>query len=452
MRLSAGQSDAQVNAWLGWLAAIPMVAVLAQLPASMAVEAGVSRRSLTVAGAMANALCWSVIILIPFLPLGAQGRMATLAVTVAAVAVFGQIAGNARGSWLGDLIPSRIRGGFFGRTTMFGAVIATVFTLFEGGALDMVEYSPSVDISAYGWLFGLGMVFGVASAALFWPQRDVRVTRPADEDGGAAPTPYRRFAAGLTATLANRPLRWMAIFWTLWSMQAMAQPFYVAYLHRDQSMPYLHMALLQMVATVSMLAFAPLWGRIVSRYGCRPVLTLCAAIIAPIPPAWMGMSRPAMVYALVPPLNLLVGFAAAGVSVAGNTLVYKLTPSVGRSVQLALYSVAVVVLASPAPVIGGHLPAWLESLGLAADLRYTFYCSSIFVWLALVAARRIPESGILPARRLLRDLPGELRRHARITAVKLRSRLAGGGRGGVEGRARKPRRASGLTQPTGTAD
>jgi hypothetical protein len=111
------------------------------------------------------------------------------------------------------------------------------------------------------------------------------------------------------------------------------------------------------------------------------------------------------VYAIVIPVNLLGGFAMAGVAVALNTLVYKVTPDAGRAVQFAIYSILVVAAASPMPALGGHLPGWLRSLGVAADLRCTFYASALFALAAAVAGRCIKEPDSRHTAEMLRDLP-----------------------------------------------
>ena len=155
-----------------------------------------------------------------------------------------------------------------------------------------------------------------------------------------------------------------------------------------------------------MLASSPLWGRIVDRYGCRPVLVVCAAALAPIPLVWIWMTTPLRIYLTVIPLNLLCGVIGAGVSVAIQTLLYKVTPSAGRSVQFAIYALFVVLIPAPLPVVGGYLPGWMKALGLPlADLRITFLIPVVFLLAAVLTAKTIRESGSRSTRELLRYLP-----------------------------------------------
>jgi MFS family permease len=110
------------------------------------------------------------------------------------------------------------------------------------------------------------------------------------------------------------------------------------------------------------------------------------------------------VYAVVIPVNIVGGFFWAGISVALNTLVYKVTPSVGRSVQFAVYSTIVTLVAAPMPVLGGYLPDWLNALGIHADLRVTFYASCLSFVAAAIAGRYITEPQSRHTREMVKNL------------------------------------------------
>ena len=388
------------NVQIGLMSTIPMFLVVTQLLASVLVERGISRRKMTIAAALANVSCWVLVILIPYAAAQAAPhmRIAALIAVITLVMVFAQVSGNARASWLGDLIPAGFRGTFFGRLNMYAGIIGTMFALLEGGFLDHVKH---LGIGAFGWLFGFGMMFGLANAFLFIPQPDCPLAKP--EGGGG-------FVRMARATITNVSLRLVMAWALLWSMQAIAGPFYATYMLRDLKMPFLGVGAVNAVATFALLAASPFWGRMVDRYGSKPVLIVCTAALAPVPLIWIWMTSANAVYAAIPPVNLYAGAALAGVSVAVNTLLYKVTPTAGRSVQLAIYSTIVVLAAAPMPTLGGYLPHLFKALGLHTDLRATFYFAIPFVGAAAFIARRISEPEARSTRDLIRDLPHHLRR------------------------------------------
>ncbi len=387
------------NVHIGLLTTVPMLMVGMQLLSSALVERGVSRRRLTIAGFLANVSCWGLIILIPFVAARAapEIKIAALIAIVGLVSLFAQVSGNARGSWLGDLIPASSRATFFGRLNMYAGLIGVLFALVEGTVLDRVK---TMGIGAFSGLFAFGMLFGLATTLLFLPQPDLPLSKRPAACG---------FFSQARETFANRGLMTLMLCMLLWSVQSIAGPFYPTYMLRDLKMPFLGVGAVTAVQTLTMLASSPFWGRVIDRWGCRPVLITCLLGAAPAQLVWIGITRASTVYAVIPLTNLLTGFAAAGLFVAVNTLLYKITPSAGRSVQFAIYSAIITLAVAPLPTLGGYLPRLLQTIGLHYDVRAAFYAPIPFLFAAAWAARRIQEPGARRARELIRNLPRLLR-------------------------------------------
>ena len=386
------------NVQLGLMTTIPMCAVLTQLLASMFIERGASRRRMTIMASMLNVSGWMLIIGLPYLlgRAGADVRIGALIGVITLVTIFAHVAGNARGSWVGDLIPAERRGMFFGRMIMYSALIGAVFAVIEGAFLDHVKM---MGIGAFGWLFAFGMLFGLANAVLFIPQADVKTET--HSSGG-------RLGSMIVETFKNRALLAVMAYGFLWGLQAIAFPFYATYVLRDLKVPFLGLGLVNSMVTITMLASSPFWGRVIDRYGCRPVLTACTIFFAPMNLAWIWVNSAQALYFVIAPINLLVGFAIGGISVSLNTLLFKVTPSAGRSAQFAVYATVAVILAAPMPWVGGHLPTWLHSLGIHADLRCTFYACVLFAAAAAYVSRYIQEPGSRGTSEMVSNLPGHI--------------------------------------------
>ncbi|MCX5658881.1 MAG: MFS transporter [Planctomycetota bacterium] len=412
--LKLGATDVQI----GLMSTIPMLCVLAQLPTSALVETGLSRRRLTFAASCLNVLGWGLVIAIPFVaPQGdaAQGdaaqadhagnpsphdgslRVGLLIGLVAFITLCAHVAGNARSSWIGDLVPATIRSSFFGRLARWSGVVATGFALLEGSFLDHVKH---MGIGAFTTLFAFGMIFGLINAWLFLPQADVPLKHHEREG----------FLAHAAGAFRNRPLWLLVAYGMLLSLQTVAAPFFVTYMLRDLGMSFVGVGLFNAVLALSILVFAPWWGRITQRHGCRPVLVACTWGLAPLPFVWMWIDSPGRVYLLALPVQVLAGFFASGINLASSTLIYKVTPRVGRSVQFAIYSAVVVVAAAPMPTLGGCLPGWLESIGIHAGLRATFYCVAPCMAAAAIAASFLKEEGVSPTGAMVRGLLGRFGR------------------------------------------
>lgn len=379
------------NPQIGLMSTFPMLCVFAQLLSAVLVERGVSRRRLTLVAAVANAGCWTLIILIPQTLDGQPSavKVGALIAIITAVSFFGQISGNARGSWVGDLIPERFRGRFFGRLAMYGGMVATGFAILEGAFLDQIKH---FGLDAFSLLFAFGMVFGLLNAALFRAQRDVPV-----HVGEHTP----RFGTMLRQAFANKPLMATMGFMLVFMLQSLAWPFYIKYM-LDINVPFLGVGIVNGVMMLTMLICSPMWGKIVGRFGCRPVLIFAAALLAPLSASWLLVDSPATVYCIIGPVNVLAGLGVSGINVGLSTLLYKVTPSAGRSVQLAVNAIIITVIAAPMPWLGGHLPGFLQWLGLSADLRWTFYVAGVFCAAAAFVGQLIHEEGARSVGALLR--------------------------------------------------
>lgn len=390
------------NEQIGLLSSIPMLCVVVQLISSALIERGVSRRKLTIFSALANVLCWALVILIPYIIPEAEKnssalRLTSLIAVVTLITLFLQITGNARWSWVGDLIPATFRGTFFGRLTMYGGIIGTAFALIEGRFLDVIN---SQGIQAFSWLFAFGMVFGLVNVFLFIPQRDIPLPRHEVRND---------YWQVVRRTFTNHSLMLVMLFSLLWSMQGIAAPFYATYLLRDVKISFFSMGWINSIVTLTMLIASPFWGRMVDRYGCRPIIIACTAVQIPLPLIWIWLTYPHAVFMVLPFIHVLVGLASAGIAVALSTLIYKVIPANGRAIHAAVYSVIVTLGAAPMPALGGHFPTWLNQLGINADLRSTFFAQIFVIAAAWVAARYIREPDSRRTHELLRNLPVHLK-------------------------------------------
>jgi MFS family permease len=393
--LKLGANDEQI----GLLTTAPMFCVVGQLLASALIYRGFSRKRLSILWTVLNMVAWPIIALIPhvFGESRSGSSILALIVLVTISAFFANVAANARSSWVGDLIPSEERGRFFGRVLMYSAIFATLLSIVGGRFLDLAK---SAGIMAFSWVFIVGATVGLAYALLFGPQADVPAA--SNRESG-------QMLSQIVGSFRNKALVVVIIYAIVWSLQAIAGPFVATYVLRDLKVTYLGFGVATATATLSNITFSPFWGRMIDKYGCKPVLVICTAMIVPVPTMWLWVDSPTTYYYIVGPVNLLVGFASAGVSVALNTLLYNVTTSAQRSVQFAVYAIVVTLIAAPMPAIGGHLPEWIRALGIKADLRCTFYATQLFTLACVFVARAIPEEAAAPTSDLLRSLPSHLK-------------------------------------------
>ncbi|MCE5325818.1 MAG: MFS transporter [Planctomycetaceae bacterium] len=391
------------NIYLGLLGTVPPCLVAFQFLAAYLVERGISRKQLTFWFALAAPLCWLLVAAIPFMGerITPLSRLGILLGVVALVTISNQFSGNARASWLGELIHESRRGRFFGTCTLFAGIVGMVFAVAEGGFLDFARAHGTMGFAA---LFIFGSVFGLAMAMLNLPQPD-------------CPLPHATakgvFWRHLREGLRNRPLVILALAQAVMSLGNVAAPFNAAYMLRDVKLSFFGIGVLNALATISLLVTAPMWGRLIDRFGCRPILITGLLIAGPMAYAWLLVPPGAwqMAYTVMPVANVICNIGMAAVTVAITTLLYKLTSPRGRSVQFAGYGVFVSLVSAPMPLLGGVIVNWLQSRGWHVDLRLTFYGWGLFMLMAAGVAYFLPEPRAIRTRTLvLGYFPGLLMR------------------------------------------
>jgi MFS family permease len=390
------------NITLGLLSSIPALFVVLQFLAAWLVERGVSRKSLTVWFAFVGPLCWVLIGLIPLFhaALGARGSLAVLIGVIVLVTVAGQFAGNARGSWIGDLIPAERRGKFFGYCGMFAGVVGALFAIGEGRVLDYLKVHG---LWAFSGLFFFGVLFGLATASLHIPQPDCPLPATRQSYGGV-----------LRDLLRNRELKLLAAVHAVVALAGIVGPFIPTYWLRDLKFGFFELGIINATFTAAALLCSPLWGKAVDRWGCRPVMIMGFLIWGPQTLFWLlvppdSTLRHAMTVLLVP--FFLSGVGASAFSIGITSLLYKVTKPEGRSIQFAAYSAFVTAIGAPMPVIGAWLVKHLQESGMAVDLRLTIYLHGLLVTSAALVAAHVREPASVSTRTLVfRYLPQRLSR------------------------------------------
>jgi MFS family permease len=386
------------NLVLGLLSTIPQFFVVFQFISALLVERGVSRKKLTVGFAFVQPLCWFLIAAIPFLGsrLDRHTQFTILIGVLALVALSGHFAGNARASWVGELIPAERRGSFFGYCAMFAGIVGAVFAIVEGRFLDVVR---TKGVAAFASLFFFGSLFGLATAALHIPQPDCPLP-----NRSARPS----FGALVRDTVRNRLFVSLALVHMVLALTGIAGPFFPAYQLRDVGMSFFGLGLLNAVVTAATLLTSPFWGKCVDRFGGKPILIVGLLLVAPLSLVWLAIPPKAVfqAYCLLPFTNFIAGCAVAAISVSITTLMYKTSKAEGRSVQFALYSGFVTLAAAPMPFLGGWLISALNNTGYALDLRLLFLGSSLFMFAAAWFARKIQEPQSVDVRTFVLEVSG----------------------------------------------
>jgi MFS family permease len=359
---------------VGFVSALPLVAQVLQIPGALLTARFGSRHTALVSVALSRQAFFPLVFL-PALPLGADGQRTLLLVVAGAHHGLGVVTNNAWTAWMGEMVPTPLRGRYFGRRSAFCGAAGGVCALAAGMGLDWG------DVRALGGavLQALALLACASGALSVWLMARQQ-SRP------ARPEPIRWALRALARPLADARARRVAAYTVAWNGAiGLSAPFYGLYLLKDLETGYTLLAAqgagLALVKVVSVTA----WGRAVDRSGARRVLILCTGGLALSPLAWIACA-PGRLWPLAVE-TALGGLLFAGHGVASFALPLSIGPERERPFYLAAVGMA-----------GGIAFAVTSSLGVVlaeahAPLRLVLAGSAALRVAAALAAVALPFRG-----------------------------------------------------------
>ena len=311
-------SELHASPWqFGLLTAMPFLASLLSLPASLLIERTGARKQIFLSGLYFQRTLWFAIALLPLWIVSRHGFAdAPRAVFWFLLLTFFMHAGNAVGgpawvSWMADLVPGRLRGKYFSRRRQWGILPALPVAVLVGWVLDRNATGPIQTLQWCAVIFMCAAVCGIVDIHVF---HFVPELRPAPRRGAGLlkamlrPLRDRRFLifGGFTATMTFA-LCFMTQFVALYVIERLGV---------SSSQTQLMLIAGPMLAQLCVLG---VWGAAADRMGKKPVLVIAGAGLVPVGLGWV----------MVGPSTLWLGYVLmaagaalwAGVEVANFNLV-----------------------------------------------------------------------------------------------------------------------------------
>jgi MFS family permease len=347
---------------IGLLAAIPIIAQLAQLPATVLIERIRQRRKIGVLTITTARVVIASFALIPFIP-DHSTALDVLIVAQMAIAVLHAVGGCAVNSWLHHLVPRERLGDFFARRLFWSTTSACIATLAAGF---MIEHLPLDNrVHTYALAFVLAGVAGLLSSYYL-----ARAPEPRMQ-----PDPHWvGWSARLRAPFQDPNFRRLLLFLGAWSVASnLAAPFLTVFLIRQLGYPLTVVTGLWVTSQIANALTLYVWGRLSDR------LTNKAILAAALPVHFISMfvlvfgdavQDPALRLALLVGIHVLMGVAGGGIGLATGNLGLKLAPSGRGTAYLAAIGVVSAIAGGATPIVAGSLAYTLEVSELSAVLRW----------------------------------------------------------------------------------
>ncbi|HPA47156.1 MAG TPA: MFS transporter [bacterium] len=358
------------NAVVGILAAIGPLTQMLQLPSIYLVETTRNRRALATVSAFIARIFWIFAAILPFVA-PAPYRLPLFVLSVFLYFSIGSITGCAFNSWIRDVIPERILGGFLAKRLAIAMAVAIVLGFLAAVGIDTSKEYFSNDTTIYSIIFLVGGIFGLIGAINLG-----RIPEPVMQ-----PLPVRNPFKVLGEPFRDVNFRNLLAFLGIWNFAVnFVAPFYTVYMLDRLQLGMTLVLALSFFSQLLNVVFFRVWGRLADLYSHKSVLAVSGPMFMVSVALWPITTMPEP-YTLTVPLLVLIhglaGIATAGVAISTGGIALKAAPRGRATAYLATNSLISGAAASLAPILAG----------LAADGFRTQEFGVTFHWLSELNGR-----------------------------------------------------------------
>jgi len=251
-------------------------------------------------------------------------------------------------SWLGDLVPPRVRGRFLGHRERW-MLVGQALGMAASGLLSLgwSRYAPPTP--GFRWL-GYAVPLGLGTLLM--------ATAVAPLAGMPAAVVGRVVRAGaklreLLAPLADRALLRLLAFGCWFSFfNGLTLPAQDSYLRRALGLAVGVPLVLQIALRVGQLSLSPWIGRLADRHGNRRVMAVCVPLIAAAPLGYF-LATPAQPWWIIGAWLLWIAYV--GINVCLPNLLLNIAPRGGNTPSIATYNAVTGLAMAGSTICGGLL-------------------------------------------------------------------------------------------------
>ena len=408
------------NAQIALLASLPpLLASLAQLVSVWCGRLVQRRQSIILFGAYVQCFLWLPLLALPLL---FPEHAVPLFI---AVIVFYQASSHLIApqwsSLMGDLVPRRKRGRYFGMRTRY-ATVATFTSLVMAGSVLHWFDAQGATVTGFIVIFSFAAMARLVSAyhvsRMYEPPRTAE--RPSATFNVKAWT--RRFRH-------SPAVRFSMFYACFQAAVSISAPFFTVYMLRELKFSYLEFMCVTATSVLLHFTSLPTWGRISDAWGNRVIVVFAGAIITTFPLLWLVSTNIWFIIGV----QMMSGMCWSGFGLATTNFLYDTVPAEKRSQYLAFHNVLGAIAVCVGALVGGILATSLPHEFTLGTYEFSWLTPLYGLFLISSLARMVVAALCLPRLREVRDertvpvgvlLRGTLRRVQRLPRVLVMLREA----------------------------
>lgn len=355
------------NAQVGFLSSFAgLISPISQILGSKLMEKFSRKKIITISVAV-QALMWLPILLLSLLffkNIFTAYLPVILIVFYTLFAVFGSLATPAWFSLLGDIVPGKIRGKYFGKRNRIAETFVLLSTITAAFILDFFKTKGLVLIG-FSVLFFFACLFRLFSAYLFKKHYEPKLKLKKGY--------YFSFLAFIKKAPSNNFGKFV-IYVSLVNLATnIAAPFFAVYMLKDLNFSYITFMLVNISSSIFSLLFMPIWGKLSDKCGNRELLRLGSVLIPFLPIFWLFSKSPYYL-AFVP--QMIGGIGWAAFNLASSNFIYDSVSVSRRGLCISYFNIMNGIAVFIGASLGG-LFAYYLTITFMNKLLFIFLISGL---------------------------------------------------------------------------
>jgi Na+/melibiose symporter-like transporter len=321
------------------------------------------------------------------------------------------MAANAWMGWIGDMVPTRIRGRFFAKRNSILMVIGLLGGYLFAAAIDLFDQNPGPAGKLLRNLLDLGDLrqwapwafFGLFCAAGALGIAGLFILRKQPEREKDVET--EALSSMLLTPLRDHNFRRLAV-WGIWWMLAIGigAPFWQPFMIENLRMSVLMIMIYGTIATFAGLASLRAWGRLIDRHGNKNSMRIATVMsaLSPVPWLFADPSRLWLIYCEA----ILSGVLWSGAGIVATNFVLSIAPAGKQQSYSGVFAaISGLGMVTTMLVFSAVMPPPVSVFGLNLHpMQVLFFGTAVARMSALIPLSRISEDISMPFTAVVRWL------------------------------------------------
>ena len=373
------------NAEIGILSSVPNLFITLSQPFTGKYIEKRSRKAVCQNLSLIQRLIWLPILLIPLFFLKEGVWLFIVLLTLSHFIL--SFANTAWSSWMGKLVPERVRGSYFGKRNTIQSVFSFFTALLAGWILGLTK-----SLLGFSIIFFLAFIFGLisyfyltkipeTSYKLENKKRSLNILKFIKE--------FKKYSNFYPFTIHMSLLSFAV---------NIASPFFTVYMLNIMGIGYEWYAIVVATEVLVRIFMQRYWGKLSDKFGDKNIMALCNVLIVFYPFFWLFVSNVLQLILI----SIFAGIAWSGFDLTTFNYLLDITPPDRRPSYIANYKMVVGISLFLGPLIGGFLSQYISNLTIfwLNGLQILFLLS--FILRGITTAYGLPR---LKEVRAKEDLP-----------------------------------------------